>query len=298
MVQKETAQRSSKEQKHKKQSQWGEIWHRLRKNKAAMVGLVVIVVTILIAIFADLIIPYSKAVDQNAIERLMPPSAEHIFGTDGYGRDVFARVVHGARNSLFIAILASSLSLIVGGLLGAIAGFYGGIVDSIIMRFMDVLMCIPGILLSLAVVAALGTDLIFLLLAVTVSTIPGTTRLVRSTVLTVVGQDYIEAARSYGGKGPRIILKYVLPNAIGPIIVNTTMGIASMILAVSSLSFIGLGIQPPSPEWGNMLSDARTYIGSKDYLMIFPGIAIIISALSINLLGDGLRDALDPKLKN
>ena len=230
--------------------------------------------------------------------RLQGPSAEHWFGTDNLGRDVFARVVHGSRYSLWIGVSTSVLSLIIGGLLGAAAGYYGKTVDNIIMRVTDVVMTVPPILLSLAVVAALGANLRNLLIAITISCVPSMVRMVRSVVLTVVDQDYIEAAKSYGASDMRAILKYVIPNALGPIIVTTTMNVAAMILSAAGLSFLGMGVQPPSPEWGALLSDARQFMFSAPYLLYFPGVFIVIAALSFNLAGDGLRDALDPKLKN
>ncbi|BDF09605.1 peptide ABC transporter permease [Emergencia timonensis] len=262
-----------------------------------MLGLILLAFVILIAIFADLIVPYSEAVTQSSM-RLQGPSADHWFGTDNLGRDVFARVVHGSRYSLWIGVSTSVLSLIIGGLLGAAAGYYGKAIDNVIMRLTDVVMTVPPILLSLAVVAALGANLRNLLIAITISCVPSMVRMVRSVVLTVVDQDYIEAAKSYGSSDIRVILKYVIPNALGPIIVTTTMNVAAMILSAAGLSFLGMGVQPPSPEWGALLSDARQFMFSAPYLLYFPGVFIVIAALSFNLAGDGLRDALDPKLKN
>lgn len=284
--------------KYKKESQWKEIWRRMCKNRAAMIGLCIFTFIVLVAIFADVIVPYDFGIANAARERLQPPSATHLFGTDGYGRDIFARVVHGSRVSLMIGLSTTVFSLVFGGLLGAAAGYYGGKVDDIIMRACDIVMSIPGILLALAIIAALGASTLNLLIAITISSVPGSVRLVRSTILTVVEQDFIEAARSYGSSDMRIIIKYILPNAVGPIIVNTTMSIASMILSAAGLSFIGMGIQPPQPEWGAMLSEARQYLTTSPYMLYFPGIAIVLTALSLNLIGDGLRDALDPKLKD
>lgn len=284
--------------KSKKNNQMKEIWRRFKKSKTAMLGLVLLVFVLLIAIFADLIVPYSEAVTQNTSMRLQGPSSEHWFGTDNLGRDVFARIVHGSRYSLWIGVSTSVLSLIIGGLLGAAAGYYGKTIDNIIMRVTDVVMTVPPILLSLAVVAALGANLRNLLIAITISCVPSMVRMVRSVVLTVVDQDYIEAAKSYGASDMRAILRYVIPNALGPIIVTTTMNVAAMILSAAGLSFLGMGVQPPSPEWGALLSDARQFMFSAPYLLYFPGVFIVIAALSFNLAGDGLRDALDPKLKN
>ena len=285
-------------QKKKKSSQLKEIWRRYRKNKAAVLGLIILVFILGVAIFADVIVPYSKCIEQVGADRLQGPSLAHFFGTDEYGRDLFARVIHGSRFSLFIGVATSLMALIFGAILGASAGYFGGVVDNVICRIIDVFACVPPILLSLAVVAALGTNLRNLIIAITVSCIPGNVRLIRSLVLTVAEQDYVEAARSYGTSTPRIIFRYVLPNAMGPIIVNTTMSISDMILSAAGLSFIGMGIQPPSPEWGALLSNAQTYLFTAPYMLIFPGVFIILSSLAFNLVGDGLTDALDPKLKD
>lgn len=289
---------TKKRKKSKKNSQVKEIWRRLKKNRSAMVGLVVLIIFALAAIFADFIVPYEKAIEQNGQIRLQPPSADHWFGTDHFGRDTFARIIHGSRISLSIGFISVFLSLIVGGLLGAAAGYYGGSIDNIIMRIMDVFMCIPAILLALAIVAALGTSMQNLLIAIIISNVPSFTRLIRSVILTVVENDFIEAARSYGAKDMRIILKYILPNAMGPIIVQATMGIAGMILSAAGLSYLGMGVQPPDPEWGAMLSEAKDFMRTAPYLLYFPGFSILISSLCFNLLGDGLRDALDPKLRD
>lgn len=278
--------------------QFAEFWRRFRKNKSAVAGLFILVLLVGMALFADLIVPYARCVEQVGADRLQGPSAAHFFGTDEFGRDLFARVVHGSRYSLFIGVATSLMALVAGAILGASAGYFGGMVDNVICRIVDVFMCVPPILLSLAVVAALGTSVRNLIVAITISCIPGNVRLIRSVVLTVAEQDYVEVARSYGASNARIIFRYVLPNAMGPIIVNTTMAISDMILSAAGLSFIGMGIQPPSPEWGALLSAAQTYIFTSPYLLVFPGLFIILSSLSFNLVGDGLTDALDPKLKD
>lgn len=278
--------------------QFAEFWRRFRKNKSAVAGLFILVLLVGMALFADLIVPYARCVEQVGADRLQGPSAAHFFGTDEFGRDLFARVVHGSRYSLFIGVATSLMALVAGAVLGASAGYFGGMVDNVICRIVDVFMCVPPILLSLAVVAALGTSVRNLIVAITISCIPGNVRLIRSVVLTVAEQDYVEVARSYGASNARIIFRYVLPNAMGPIIVNTTMAISDMILSAAGLSFIGMGIQPPSPEWGALLSAAQTYIFTSPYLLVFPGLFIILSSLSFNLVGDGLTDALDPKLKD
>lgn len=289
--------KEKRNRKSKKTNQMKEIWRRFRKSKTAMLGLCLLIFVLSIAIFADVITPYENAISQSA-DRLDSPSAAHIFGTDELGRDLFARIVHGSRYSLLIGVSTSVLALVIGGLLGAIAAYYGGWVDNIIMRLTDVVMTVPPILLSLAVVAALGGSLRNLLIAITISCVPSMLRLVRSVVLGVVDEDYIEAARSYGASDMRIILKYVIPNALGPIIVTTTMNVANMILSAAGLSFLSLGVQPPAPEWGALLSDAKNYMFTAPHLLYIPGIFIVIAALSFNLAGDGLRDALDPKLKD
>ena len=288
---------AKRELRKKRNIQRKETWRRLRKNKLAMVGLVIFAIFALTAIFADVIADYETQALAMTRDRLETPSAEHLFGTDVVGRDVFARVVHGARISLSIGLSVTAISLIAGGFIGAVAGYFCGKIDEIIMRVMDILMCIPAILLALAIVAALGTTILNLLIAISIATIPGYVRIIRSAVLTVAGQDFIEAARSCGVSTMGIITKSVLPNAIGPIIVQATMSVASMILAAAGLSFIGMGVPPTQPEWGVMLSDAGAYMESYPHLVIFPGLAIVLSALSLNLLGDGLRDALDPRLK-
>ena len=284
--------------KSRRMVQVKEFWRRFTKNKTAVLGLSIMIFILLIVIFADVIVPYSKCIEQAGAERLQGPGPKHFFGTDEYGRDLFARVIHGSRFSLFIGVATSLMALVFGSLIGASAGYFGGMIDNAIMRVVDVFMCVPPILLSLAVVAALGTNLRNLIIAMTISCIPGNVRLIRSVVLTVAEQDYVEAARSYGTGNGRIILRYVLPNAMGPIIVNTTMMISDMILSAAGLSFIGMGIQPPAPEWGALLSNAQTYLFSAPYMLLFPGLFIIITSLAFNLVGDGLTDALDPKLKD
>lgn len=284
--------------KSRKSGQIAEIWRRYKKNKTAVIGLVILVFIIGVAILADVIVPYEKCIEQVGADRLQGPSLQHFFGTDEFGRDLFARVVHGSRYSLLIGLATSVMALVIGAILGASAGYFGGWVDTVISRIVDVFMCVPPILLSLAVVAALGTNLRNLMIAITVSCIPGNVRLIRSVVLTASERDYVEAAKSYGASNARIIFRYVLPNAMGPIIVNTTMGISDMILSAAGLSFIGMGIQPPSPEWGALLSNAQTYLFSAPYMLLFPGMCILLTSLAFNLVGDGLTDALDPKLKD
>lgn len=284
--------------RNRKHAQLSEFWRRFRKNKTAVIGLILLILIVGTAIFADVIVPYSKCIEQVGMDRLQKPSAAHFFGTDEYGRDLFARVVHGSRYSLLIGLATSLMALVIGAILGASAGYFGGVVDQVISRIIDVFMCVPPILLSLAVVAALGTNLRNLIIAITISCVPGNVRLIRSVVLTTADQDYVEAAKSYGTSNARIIFRYVLPNAMGPIIVNTTMSISDMMLSAAGLSFIGMGIQPPAPEWGALLSNAQSYLFNAPHMILFPGIFILCSSLAFNLVGDGLTDALDPKLKD
>lgn len=283
----------------RKKSQMAEIWRRMRKNTAAMIGLAILAVILLVAIFAGVICDYdTQVIAQNMAQRLQPPSAEHWFGTDAYGRDTFARVVYGARISLAIGVAATIGSVLISGFLGAVCGYYGGKVDAVIMRIMDMFLAIPTELLALAIVASLGPSMANLLIAVTVARIPPFTRIVRSSILSVIDQEYIEAARACGASDFIIIVRHVLPNALGPIIIQATMGVGRMILTAAGLSFIGMGVTPPTPEWGSMLSEGREFMRYSPYITLFPGIAIILTSLSLNLLGDGLRDALDPKLKD
>lgn len=282
---------------YKKQNQFLVIMKRLAKNKTAIIGGCIFLLFALMIIFADLIVNYDVVVKQDLAASLQGPSAEHFFGTDFYGRDIFARIVHGARISLSIGLVCLLGSITAGIFLGSLCGYIGGRLDYLVMRLMDAFSAIPGMLLTLALVAALGTGVDKLIIAIIISDIPSTTRLVRSAVLTISGSDYIEAAAVSGAKTPWIILRHVLPNAIGPIIVHATMGLGFLIINISGLSFLGMGIQPPSPEWGAMLSEGREFIRSAPHTVIFPGLAIMMVALSLNLLGDGLRDALDPRLK-
>jgi peptide/nickel transport system permease protein len=285
--------------KLKKKGRTGEVWRRFKKNRTAMVGLFIFALIMLVVIFADLIVSYNVAITQKISARFIPPGAEgHIFGTDNFGRDIMARIVHGSRNSLLVGIGAVTCGIIIGGLLGAISGFYGGKIDSVIIRTMDTVMCIPLMLLVLSIVAALGASLVNVLIAMMIANVPHYTRIVRAAVLSVVGQDYIEAAKACGTPNSWIIIKHVIPNAIGPIIVQATMAVGTMIINAAGISFLGMGIQPPTPEWGAMLNEAKNYMVNYPYTVIFPGLSIGFTALSLNLMGDGLRDALDPKLKD
>lgn len=283
----------------KKRSQWGEVWRRLKRNKMALLGLGIIVAIIGIALFADIIANYDNVViKQNLADRLQPPSAKYILGTDEFGRDIFARLIHGARVSLKVGVVAVSFSIAIGGTLGAFAGFYGGKLDNVIMRIMDIFLAVPSILLAIAIVSALGPNLFNLMIAISISSIPSYARIVRASVLSIRDQEYIEAAKAIGASDMRIIFRHIIPNSLAPVIVQGTLGVAGAILSTAGLSFIGLGIQPPAPEWGSMLSGGRQYLRYAWWVTTFPGVAIMITILSLNLLGDGLRDALDPRLKH
>lgn len=289
----------------KQRSLWQEAWRRFRKNRMAMVGLVFLSLLVIIAVTTlviDLVtqneIYNNYVISQDLVNRLQGPSVAHPFGQDEFGRDMLLRMLWGTRYSLFMGSLAIIFSLCIGGVLGAISGFYGKLTDSIIMRIMDILLAIPSMLLATAIVAALGTSLVNVLIAIGISYIPTFARTVRASVLTVKDQDYIEAARSIGCNDREIIFKYIIPNAMAPIIVQATLGLAGAILSIAGLSFLGLGIQPPTPEWGAMLSNARVYIRDAWHVTVIPGLGIMLTILSLNLMGDGLRDALDPRLKN
>ena len=273
-----------------------EAWKRLKRNRLALVGMGILILLILLAIFAPVITPYDPAYqDWMAINQT--PSAQHICGTDNFGRDIFTRLMYGTRISLSIGLLCVCISVLLGGTLGALAAFYGGKLEEVIMRFMDIYQSIPNMLLAIAIAAALGTGMGNLILAISLGTVPLYARVVRGAILTVRGKDYIEASQSIGAGTARLILKHMIPNAIGPIVVQMTFSVAAAILTVSSLSYIGLGIAPPTPEWGSMLNAGKQYMQTYPHIIVFPGLMIMITVLALNLFGDGLRDALDPRLK-
>lgn len=269
---------------------------RLLKSKTSVIGLFFILVLIITAIFAPLIAPYDPTA-QSIPDRYQAPSSEHLLGTDELGRDIFSRIVYGTRISIQIGIIAVGISLIVGVTLGAVAGYFGRWVDQIIMRIIDIMMAFPSILLAIALVAVLGPNLRNAMIAVGIVGVPQFARIVRSAVLAVKETEYIEAARAIGGKHGRILFSHVLPNSMAPIIVQATLGIGTAILDAAGLSFLGLGAQPPTPEWGAMLNDGRAALQNAPWVVAFPGMAIFLFVLGFNLFGDGLRDALDPKLK-
>lgn len=269
---------------------------RLRRNYLALFGLFVLLLLIVCALFAEQLAPYGYA-QQDYMMIRKPPSALHWCGTDEFGRDILSRLIYGARVSLQVGLIAVSISLVVGGLIGAVAGYFGGKVDNLLMRLMDIQMAIPTVLMAIVVSSVLGPGLFNLMVAVGITYVPKFARLIRASVLSIKDQEFIEAARAMGASHKRIICLYILPNCAAPLIVQSTLSVANAILFAATLSFLGLGIQPPYPEWGGMLSAARPYLRNCSYMSIFPGLAIMCTILSLNFLGDGLRDALDPKQK-
>lgn len=252
---------------------------------------------IILGLLADVIAPYSYA-EQNLMDLLKAPSKAHWLGTDQYGRDILSRLIYGTRISMSVGLVAVGLAILAGGILGSIAGFYGKRIDNLIMRCMDIMLSIPSVLLALAIVATFGTSLPNLMIATGISTVPGYARLIRASVLSNKDQEYVEAARAVGASDFEIIIKHILPNCLAPILVQATFGVATAILTVAGLSFVGLGLQPPIAEWGSMLSEARSYIRDYSFMLISPSVAIALTVFCLNTLGDGLRDALDPKLRD
>lgn len=282
--------------KRKKSSRFRVIMKRFSYNKAAMLGLALFTVLVLLAVFAEIIIPYDiEAMDTK--NTFVSPCREHWFGTDRYGRDVFSRLLVGSRYSLGIGLFATLLSAAGGLLLGSVSGFFGGKVDGLLMRGCDVIQSIPGIILDLALSCVLGPGFVNCIIALGVGGMASYARMIRASILQIRKMEYIDAASVINCSSLRIILRHALPNAISPIIVQATMGVAGTIMAAASLSYLGMGVQPPMPEWGAMLTDGRNYIGKYPYLTIIPGLVIMATVLCLNWLGDGLRDALDPKLK-
>lgn len=282
--------------RRRKKSRFSETWHRLKKNKAAVVCLFIIIAIILVAILAPVIAPYPYA-QQNYSNTYAPPSLEHLLGTDQLGRDVLSRLIYGAGQSLQLGVISTVIAAVVGIIIGSIAGYYGGWTDTLIMRFFDIYQSVPMFLLCITLAAVMGPSLQNATLAIGISMIPGPARMMRASILSIREMEYVEAAKSINAGSIRIIRKYIIPNAIAPLIVFITMNIGMNILAGSALSFIGLGAQPPIPEWGSMVSDARNVMRDHGTLALYPGLCIMITVLAFNLLGDGLRDALDPRLK-
>ena len=279
-------------------SVWGMVWFRFRKNKLAMAGLFLLLLMMLAILAAPLYVPYEQVVKQNIVDKFTPPCAEYWFGTDQFGRDLFARIVYGGRISLFMGLAVVAISFVAGCALGGAAGYFGGKVDSVIMRIVDMFMAIPAMLLSMAVVAALGTGVDKLLVALSISQIPRFTRVVRSSIMTLRTQEFVEAAKCCGTSSARIILKHILPNGMGPVIVSATLTLGQVILSIASLGFLGIGVSSPTPEWGTILSENKVHIRYYPYLGLIPGICIALAVMAVNFIGDGLRDALDPRTKN
>ena len=281
----------------RRRSMFGEAMRRLVRNKMAMAGLIILLLVILLCLCAGIICPEGYDA-QNIMEKFQKPGKGHILGTDALGRSMLARVLYGGRVSLLIGVVSTLIAAALGIAVGAIAAYCGGLVDDIMMRVLDVFSAIPSLLLAIAISAALGNGIFTSMLAVGISSTPAFARMVRGPVLAIMDQEFIEAAYSIDAKDSRVILKHVLPNVLSPIIVQMTMNLASSILLAASLSFLGLGVQAPTPEWGYLLSSARQYMREYPYLVIVPGLSIASVVLSMNLFGDGLRDALDPRLKN
>lgn len=272
------------------------IWKRFCRNKMAVASLVLVLLLIFISVFADFVAPYDYA-KQDLSSRFVMPCWAHLLGTDNFGRDLLSRIIYGGRISLLVAMMSVAISLITGGFLGATAGYFGGRYESIVMRIMDVIMAIPAFLLAVSISSMLGSGLQNTALAIAVGGIPSSARLLRATVLQLKDEQFTEAARAMGNSDMAIIFKHIIPNTISPILVDCTLKIGMSILQISGLSFVGLGVQPPTPEWGSILAGGREYIRDFWPLATFPGIAIVITMCAFNLLGDGLRDALDPRMK-
>lgn len=283
--------------KKKKRSRFSETWRQLKKNKIAVVSLFVLILLFLTAIFAPVLAPYDY--DQEDFSQSFAGSSrEHLLGTDRLGRDILSRLLYGSRQSLQMGLYSTILAAVVGIIIGSIAGYYGGWVDNALMRFLDIYQGIPMFLLCVTLAAVLGPSLRNAIIAIGISSVPGYARLMRASILTVGEMEYIEAAKAINSSNRRIILKHIIPNAISPLIVSITMSMGGSVLAGAGLSFIGLGVQAPIPEWGAMISDARSFLRGHATLALYPGICVMITVLAFNLLGDGLRDALDPRLKN
>jgi len=281
--------------RNKKTSQGAEIWKRLRKNKMAMAGLYTLIAILILSIFGPLVSPYDYA-EQNFSERLLFPCGSHIFGTDNFGRDILTRILVGGRYTLFITFICITAAAIMGSVLGLLAAFYPKL-DNVIMRLVDILMGIPTMLMCVSIVAALGSNMKNMMIALAITQSPEFARIMRAQVLTIKDREFMEAARSIGCSNARIIFHHIIPNALAPVIVQYTLGAVSVILMSASLSFVGMGVQPPTPEWGLMISAGRDYLRDYWHIAIIPGLAIVVTAFALNMLGDGLRDALDPRLK-
>ena len=275
---------------------WQDTLVRLTQHRVGMIGVIIVITLIVVALIGPYVVP-QEPTDMDMAARFAPPSLEHPLGTDDFGRDTLSRIVFGARVSLQVGIIAVGIAASVGSVLGMVAGYAGRVLDEVIMRAMDVLFAFPAILLAIAILAALGKGVANAMIAIGIVYIPIFARIARSSVLSIREEEFIEAARSCGATDGRIIFRHILPNAMAPLIVETTLSLAFAILAEAALSFFGLGVQPPDPSWGRMLSEGRGYFGQSVWMAIFPGLAIMITVMGFNFLGDGLRDAMDPSLR-
>lgn len=281
----------------KPRSLWADAWRRMRYSITARIGMVITSIIILTGLLAPIVSPYNPKIDSNLENARQPPSAQHIFGTDRLGRDIFTRIIHGASLSLQVGLVAVATAGIAGTILGLVSGYFGGAADMIIMRIMDIMMAFPSMLLAIAIVAVRGNGLMNTIIAISIVGIPGYARLVRSMVLTLRERDFILASRMTGVRTPVIIFRHILPNSLSPLIVTATMGIGGAILSAAALGFLGLGAQPPAPEWGAMISEGVPFLRQNPHMVFFPGMAIMMTVLGFNLVGDGLRDALDPQMR-
>jgi peptide/nickel transport system permease protein len=271
-------------------------WRYFKRNRLAVGGLVMIVVIFLVAGFAAFLAPYDPGKTGVSL-KLKAPSINHFLGTDQLGRDVFSRMLYGSRVSLSVGFVAVAISIVIGILVGAVAGYYGRWIDTVLMRFVDIMLCFPSFFLILTVVAVLGPSLLNVMIVIGITSWMGTSRFVRAEFLSLRERDFAQAAKALGVTDRRIIFRHILPNALAPVFVTATLDVATAILVEAGLSFLGFGVQPPAPSWGNILTEGRTYIFDAWWLTVFPGLAILITVLSFNLLGEGLRDALDPRLR-
>src|SRR4030043_757578 len=292
----ETVEKIETGKRYSRSSLYKDAWKRLRKNKLAMLGLSIVILLILIAIFAPFISPYDP-ITRIKEDSSLGPSINHLFGTDLRGRDIFSRVIFGSRISIEVGIIAVGISVIIGLFFGALSGYFGNIPDTIIMRIADIFFAFPYILGAIAIMTVLGPGVINIFIAIGILGWASFARIFRSSILTIKNKEYIEAARALGASNYRIITKHIFPNAFAPIIVYGTMNAGTAIIVEAALSFLGLGVQPPTPSWGKMLAESLDYIDITPWMMVFPGLAIVITVLGFVLLGDGLRDAFDPKLK-
>lgn len=288
---------TTKQPKERKAGPWHDGWRSFKKNKIALIGAGLVLFFVIIALIGPLLAPAGMN-DQQLANKLLPPSANNWFGTDDLGRDVFSRVIYGARISLMVGFFSVIASVIVGSTLGIIAGYYGKWIDTIISRFFDIMLAFPSILLAIAIVSVLGPSLQNALIAIAIINVPTFGRLIRSKVLSLKEEEYITAAKAIGMRDTRILFSHILPNAMTPVIVQGTLAVASAIIEAAALGFLGLGAQSPQAEWGKMLADARSFFMTAPWTMVFPGLAIMLVVLGFNLMGDGLRDAFDPKMKN